>query len=115
MTTTESTTETIRLVGWGTFAELKDSIRPRLFGEMVKRAIPVVKEYHSDLFHDVHWLEENVTGETTFDFLVRTSGTNLGESARIMQEIGAPGGVMYRVTLRCVGREWMVDFTEVTA
>jgi hypothetical protein len=122
MTTTTSTeTVTERLTGWGTFEQLH--VLPLLFGQMVKRAIPVVQEYHSDLYHDAFWLEQNVTGETEFDFLVRTSGTNIGNSARIGVEIGAPGGVFYRVKVYILRDRWglpeepsgmwMVDFTRV--
>lgn len=123
MTTTETEHETVteRLTGWGTFEEL--AVLPLLFGQMVKRAIPVVREYHSDLYHDAHWLAQHVTGETEFDFLVRTSGTNLGESATIGVQIGAPGGVFYHVRLYVkhdrfltadkASGMWMADFTRV--
>ena len=93
----ESTTH--RLVGWGSFLNLQDQIRARLFGHLVVLATPVVKEYHSDLFHDAQWLRDNVVGETEFHFVVRDSGTGVGPTARFQKD--SPGAVMYRLSLTC--------------
>lgn len=89
------------LMGWGTFEDLERTLRARLFGEMVALAQPVVDEYHSDLYHDVHWIDEHVNGETAFWFAVRTSGTHVGDMAKIAAEAGSPGLVLYRLTLTC--------------
>lgn len=117
--TTTTRTEKVRLTGWGTFDELGRSIKALLFGEMVKRATPVVEQYHSDLFHDALWINETVTGPTTIDFLVRTSGTNTGlagvvpNSAVIGVEIGAPGGVFYEIELVTENGMWSAIFTQI--
>lgn len=105
---------TSHVVGqWGTFSELRGSILPRIFGHMVTLASPVVKEYHSDLYHDARWLDENVDGPMIVDYLVRTSGTNLGVSAQSMRSIGAPGGVYYTLTLHSAdNRVWTLDILE---
>jgi len=111
--------EKVRLVGWGTFEDLQLSIRARLFGELVKRATPVVKEYESDLFHDANWLTQHVNGPCTFDWLVRDSGTNISltdapsgaNAAVIGVQIGAPGGVFYRVELVEERGQWSAIFT----
>lgn len=65
------------LTGYGPFEELP-SIRPLLFGQLVERAVPIVKEYHSDLYHDAQWIEKHVTGELTFLFVAREWGTYIG-------------------------------------
>lgn len=105
---------TQHIVGqWGTFEELKNSILPRIFGHMVVLASPVVKEYHGDLFHDAEWLRENVNGPMVVDYLVRTSGTNLGVSAQTMRAIGAPGGVYYTLRLQSEdNRVWTLEIEE---
>lgn len=111
----------VELTGFGAFEDLP-SILPLLFGAMVRRTIPVVKEYHSDLFHDVGWLKENVTGEAEFDFLVRPSGTNIGlthgsrskNSAIIGVQIGAgEGAVFYRVRVFEVSGMWFAEFKSI--
>jgi len=115
-----SNTTKHRLVGWGTFEDLSTAILARTFGVMVELSLPVVKEYHSDLFHDSTWLRENVKGEMTFDFVVRTSGTHVGDSAKY--GITSPGAVGYRMTLRADTRgrdgthanaDWWLDVTQV--
>jgi hypothetical protein len=79
----------VPLVGWDTFAELAPSIRAKIFGEMVARARSVINEYHSDLYYDALWLAEWLVGPDEFEWLVRPSGTNIFDSARIGVEIGA--------------------------
>lgn len=116
-----STTETVRLTGWLSFEEGATSIRALLFGAMVDRAFPVVREYRSDLYHDAQWLAEFVNGPTTFDYLVRSSGTNLSDSvnvdhnsARIAVAIGAGATAkFYRVELVEVEGLWSAVFTDV--
>ena len=109
----------VRLIGWGTFEELHLSIRALLFGEMVRRATPVITEYHSDLFHDAHWITNHVNGPVTFDWLVRTSGTNISltgaetNAAVIGVQIGAPGGVFYRIQIIENRGLWSADFTQI--
>jgi len=115
------TIEKVRLTGWGTFEDLHLSIRALLFGHMVKRAIPVVHEYHSDLFHDANWITEHVNGPCTFDWLARESGTNISltdapsgaNAAVIGVQIGAPGGVFYRIELVEERGMWSAIFTQI--
>lgn len=88
-----------RLVGWGNFDTMRESILPRVFGYLVRLATHVAHEYHGDLFHDAEWLRKNLTGETSFLYLVRYSGTNLGDSARLMFESLAYDAVLYNIDL----------------
>lgn len=112
--TDEITVETVRLTGWTTFEDNATSIRALLFGAMVDRAFPVVQQYRSDLFHDARWIAENVTGPTTFDYVVRESGTNLGDSAKIAVKIGAgESAKFYRVELVENRGLWSAVFTNV--
>lgn len=107
---------TVRLMGWGTFEEMSGSILALLFGELVRRAIPIVREYASDLFHDAEWLRANVAGPVTFDWMARPSGTNIGaESVAAGLSIGAgAGAVAYRVTVADDGRGlWSATFVTI--
>jgi hypothetical protein len=59
-------------------------VRSNLFGHLVKLAVPQIKSYHSDLYHDAHWIERNVQvaeeNETmSFWFSPREMGTSIGE------------------------------------
>lgn len=115
-TTTDGNSFTVRLVGW---TDMNHGVRALLFGHMVKLAMPVVREYLSDLYHDAQWLEENVQGPREFDFLVRPSGTNIAESARTGVSIGAGETArFYRVRVfeqngRQHDGEWFASFTRV--
>lgn len=117
-----ATTTRIRLYGYvDNFAEGSRPIRALLFGEMVRRAMPVMHEYQSDLFHDALWIEEYVNGPTTFDWLIRPSGTNLSthpdpsqNMARIGVRIGAGDGAVFYVVNVDVDRGmWFATFTEI--
>lgn len=111
MSTTYPTT-TIDLVGWGTFDDLSDSIPQRVFGELVKLAQPVLREFHSDLFWDAKAVTE-IAGPTSFDYLVRPSGTTMGLFARDMFDVSGAGAVLYHVVLREEDRRWVLDVTIV--
>lgn len=66
------------LVGW-THSPIDGGVPQRAFAELLKIAIPVVKDYHSDIFHDAVWLHDNVTDDSTltFVYVVRENGTHL--------------------------------------
>ena len=107
--------EPIFIWGSGEFNALP--IRAAVFGHMVEHAMPVLKQYHSDLFHDTLWLTEHMDGPTSFDWLVRASGTDIGDNARVMAGIDhGPDNVLYRVTLACErGFRWTVTFNRMTS
>lgn len=107
--------ETIELMGYGTFDELKNSgLRARLFGEMVKKALPVVKEYHSDLYLDALMIRD-IDGPTRFPFIVRHHGTHTGQMALGMADIerGKDSTILYDVNLHESNRRWFVTFTVI--
>lgn len=111
-------TETVRLIGYGDFADLRHQIASRLFGEMLQRATPVVKEYHSDLFHDAEWLRERIIGRVCseqFAYVVRPSGTHLGIQAEyaLRPSLWQRGSRAYIVTLtedESESQTWYVRF-----
>lgn len=108
---------TVRLTGMGTFEDLRSSILALTFGEMVKLATPVLKRYHSDLFHDATTLEQYVTGPLKFTFSFDDYGTFLwlGEDT--------PDYVCrvnrYNCEIRCDDRvrpgygDWFFDYMQV--
>jgi hypothetical protein len=104
------------------FNDMARPVRATLFGEMVRRAAPIIKAYHSDLYHDAEWLTENLNGQTTFDWLVRRSGTHLGvgpqndgNGALIWAyRMGTePGDQLWRITVRCDRGMWVADFVRL--
>lgn len=89
------------------------AIKPMLFGEMASRAIKVIKEYWSDMFHDAEWVQENVNGPMNFWFAVRENGTNLGESA-VLAASSDPTAVLYRIAVTEDHGRWEARFIHVT-
>lgn len=101
--------ETIALVGWGTFDDLARQIKARLFGELVRRSQTVVEEYHLDLFSDAMRINEEVTGPCEFDWLVRRHGTYLSFDSDYANMARGMAGIestnvlttLYRVKVWC--------------
>jgi hypothetical protein len=114
----------IPLVGWGSYADLKNQIMSRTFGHMVRLAAPVVKEYHSDLFIDALNLEANLdlglnaveTG-TSLYYAVRHSGTWMGDMAvtAATSNHGDPTFRLYHLSIGCDERQaWSITITDET-
>lgn len=111
-----------RLVGWGDWETMRESVLPRVFGYLVQTATPVVKEFHGDLFLDAAWLRENFdtafAESAKFDFMVcvRHSGTNLGPFARHMFESVAYDAALYIFEVQVDGRgEWTLSIDLIDA
>lgn len=111
----EFPTTEVRLFGFtDDFAGHDHTIRAMLFGEMVKRATPVVEHYQSDLYRDVEWLMKEVNGPITFEWVVREWGTNISDSARIQVQIGAGSkAVFYQIALTVRRGVWFATFTTI--
>lgn len=108
--------ETVRLYGWVTeWADAASPVRALLFGQMVRRAIPVVEQYHSDLFHDAQWVAANVNGACEFLWMVRMCGTNIANSAEVQERISSrEPRVLYHVALTMDASGcWWVTFSEL--
>ena len=83
---------------------------------MVRTAMPVVKEYHGDLFHDAEWLRtfldaalEN-SGYVQWDVCVRHSGTNNNQAAAWMFESMTYDAALYNFHLHVDEQgEWWLD------
>jgi|NGEPerStandDraft_6_1074524.scaffolds.fasta_scaffold39921_4 hypothetical protein len=104
--------ETVRLYGSATdWNDAESPVRALLYGQMMQRVVGVTDHYLSDMFHDAEWITEYINGPTTFYWMVRQWGTNIGESARIQVNVGpGDGAVLYRVHLKAKGGEWFVTF-----
>jgi len=101
----------VRIVGWGTFADLSSAIRAGVFGQMVKRANGTVIHYQSDLYHDAQWIEKHVSGATTFFFKLREWGTHIGSDGAVVWGDLDHSERLYRVVLDSVNNgEWFVWF-----
>lgn len=109
-------TERVRLWGWNdTFQSCVNSL---LFGEMVRRALPTLAHYHGDLFHDARWMERHVTGPTTFWWVHREWGTNIGDDFAVMLPavLNANRGEnvkAFRIDLVVEEGLWSADFTSL--
>ncbi len=104
-------TESYRL--WGFAETIEQPVISRLFGELVKRATPVVEHYHSDLYHDANWLTGHVTGPCEFLWMARQSGTEIGEIVKVYMSVNmepSSPAIAYRVSLLCERGEWTVRF-----
>lgn len=105
--------ERIRLWGWS--EEFQSCVNSLLFGEMVRKAIPTLAHYHGDLFHDARWMERYVTGPTTFWWVHREWGTNIGDDGMMLQAVlNANRGEhvkAYRIEVTVEGGEWFATFT----
>jgi hypothetical protein len=87
------------------------SVKGLLFAKLAEKAVPIVKHYLGDLYHDAAWLDAHVTGPCTFYYSVRLTGTSIGENASLV-EIGAYK--MWRVTLdHTASGFWASDMTEI--
>lgn len=82
-----------------------------VFGELVKIAIPTIKSFHGDLYHDAEWIHDHITDDTefpfTFHYQVRNTGTSIGITLEFMTRNPEPihrltvtrGGKSYRLTI----------------
>lgn len=74
-----------RLCHGETSSEL-ESAKARIFGELVRLAAPVLSRYHSDLYYDAKWLDENITRPCVFYYGVRDSGTHIGNDRSLIEK-----------------------------
>ena len=105
--------ETVPLYGWTEWTpSTGETIRARLFGELLKRSAWIVEEFQSDLFHDAQWLRDNVNGPCEFLFMARRHGTNIAESAEVHERISSrEPRTLWHVALTEERGEWSVTFT----
>lgn len=82
---------TAKMLYGGSFENRKTSIRALIFGEMVRLAEGRIEAYRGDLYHDATWLTEHVTGPTSFEWVVRESGTHCEHSDYIQKVINMFG------------------------
>ena len=111
-------TQTIPLVGWGTYDQVVDSIKCRTFGHVVRLAAPIVQEFHSDLFWDAKivsdLLDANLSsGQTEYEFAVclRHSGTHVSDvgsdkGAAISASINETSAFLFRFILTMDDRQY---------
>lgn len=88
--------------------QASEQIRAFVFGELFKLAVPYLRSYTSDLYHDATWIKTWVKGPTTFYWGVRKTGTSIGTDETYVS-IG--NEKVYRITLIREGRAWYLDIT----
>jgi hypothetical protein len=78
MTITHATPATHILRYDTCLTDMRD-VASEVFGHMVQLARPVMVAYHSDLYHDALWLDQNLSGaEYTFFWSFNDTGTIIG-------------------------------------
>lgn len=102
-------TEKVRL--WGFSDTIQDSVKSKLFGEMLNRSI--TERYRSDFYHDALWIEKHVTGPMTFFWVTREWGTHIGADETLVKVANADGFVLYKVDLTVENGNWYATFTEL--
>lgn len=82
------------------------------FGHLMNLAVPVVKQFRSDWYHDALWLAEWGSDPAPFFFVVRESGTLIGRDERLLL---SQVGKAYKVTIALGDRNWWtMTIEEVT-
>lgn len=97
--------------GWG------DAVPSSLiFGQLAKRAAPVIDRYHSDLYHDALWIEAEIHGPDVFFWGVDECGTAMGRgSDRNPGFVLAARRTVYRVEVAHDDRDrWTMSFEAVS-
>jgi hypothetical protein len=107
---------TVYLTSTTTYPEVghKNSIKAKVFGEMVKLAYKNMQSYQSDLFHDANFMRElRITGdeETTFWWAVWSTGTYIAYDHANLITSYYEGTKLYKVTIyREDNGNWYVRF-----
>lgn len=107
----------VRLRGWATVEEVVQDkgefYASVLYGELVKRAIPFLRRYHSDLWHDARHLREMVAkGECKFFYTVRERGTHLWKD-RVYGDKSMGHVRVWNVEVKCEDGTWWAYFTRL--
>lgn len=97
---------------YSSFEEMESSIKAKVFGILVELSEGRIKDYRSDLWHDALWLNEAITGPMSFDWIVRDSGTFIGESAEQVDMSMWAGAIKYRFELVHNDSKWSVRIWE---
>jgi len=93
------------------------SLRALLFGEMLQRALPMVRCYYSDLYHDALWLAENLnladhTSTFAFQWATKEAGTHIGTDLGHVLKGSGPIKGFYDIRIRTEGMWWVAEFVE---
>jgi hypothetical protein len=108
------------LSGWS-HDPIQCGIPQRVFGELIQIAAPVVKHYHSDMYHDAIMLQRHITDDSivTFTYVVRDNGTHLNidhewSSAVVQAFRNDPGARVFSAAVICDERgEWTLAMSEM--
>lgn len=91
------TKESYFLTGTVTWQDGHDSIRAKLFQNLLTLADETVTHYRGDLYHDAVWIDREVHGPCTFYFAVRSAGTSISFSKDDVTKMA--NDRLYEVTL----------------
>ncbi len=102
------------MVYGGDWNSAQTTVRATLFAKMLDLGRDRIKFYQSDLFHDALWLNQEVNGPTTFEWVARESGTHIGETAKIVKDDDWADSARYRFEIReDDNQKWVLDTYEL--
>lgn len=100
----------------GTWADAQSSIRSYVFGKMIDLSKDRIKHYQSDLYHDAMWLNEYLIGPMQIDWVVRESGTFIGEVTMHINDSEWEKIARYRFDIRVENdRKWVLDIYQAVS
>lgn len=101
------------LVYGGDWQSAQSTVRATTFAKMVELAKDKIQYYISDLYHDALWLNQELNGPGEFEWVVRESGTWIGETAKIIKEDTYAPFTRYKFEIReDDNQKWVLDTYE---
>lgn len=104
--------DTQKMFYCSSWEHVESSVRAKLFGTMVELSKDRVKRFISDLYHDAMWIREAVNGPIQFEWIVRESGTYIGESAATVSATDWQNARKYRFEIVDNDGVWILNIYE---
>lgn len=98
---------------YGSWDNSSSTIKAVTFGVLVELAEGRMENYRSDLWHDALWIDREITGPITFEWVLRDWGTHIGDAAATFN-YGNFGGeaFKYRFELEDNDGKWNLTIYE---
>ena len=97
---------------YGNWDISKSTIKASIFGVLVELSENRITNYRSDLWHDALWIDINITGPTSFEWVVRDYGTHIGEAAEVYDIERHGEAIKYRFDLEDNDGRWNLTIYE---
>lgn len=103
------------LVRGGEFDHCSSTLKAMIFGMLVDLSERRLHMYKSDLFHDALWLETKLNGPMEFYWIVRDSGTHMGDEefvGQVVKAFGSQDHWLYKLKLDNDNGVWVLNVWE---